>query len=223
MMRCTNVCVPRGAANDATRSPTATWARSCACARRRPTPAARRRCGRRATSARSSPPRPPPRCSASARRRCATRSGTTLALAKLSGDARRASAAQAKRGAKVALRRPASVKGKLVAWACPATVSAGATPPPCSAKVTLRKSATLRLPATRPARCASWWSARRADAAGNDRGARGEVLPSCPASCSRSWPRSCWRGASTRGTPRGRWTACAAGRCASGSRRPSRG
>ena len=46
------------------------------------------------------------------------------------------------------LRRPAKVKGKLVAWACPATVSAGATPPPCSAKVTLRKSAKLRLPAT---------------------------------------------------------------------------
>ena len=39
------------------------------------------------------------------------------------------------------------VKGKLVAWACPAAITEGATPPPCSAKVTLRKSATLRLPA----------------------------------------------------------------------------
>ena len=45
---------------------------------------------------------------------------------------------------KVSLRRSGSAKGKLVAWACPVTDSA--TPPPCSAKVTLRKSATLRLP-----------------------------------------------------------------------------
>ena len=59
-----------------------------------------------------------------------------------------ASAAKPKRGAKVTLRRAGEVKGKLVAWACPATISAGATPPPCSAKVTLRKTATLRLPAS---------------------------------------------------------------------------
>ena len=61
--------------------------------------------------------------------------GATLAVAK-----------QAKQ--KVSLRRPGSVKGKLVAWACPAAITEGATPPPCSAKVTLRKSATLRLPAS---------------------------------------------------------------------------
>ena len=74
--------------------------------------------------------------------------GTTLALATLSGKLARASAARGGSSAKVLLRRPAKVKGKLQAWACQATVSAGATPPPCSAKVTLRKSAKLRLPAT---------------------------------------------------------------------------
>ena len=61
--------------------------------------------------------------------------GSTLAVAK-----------QAKR--KVSLRRSGAAKGKFVAWACPATITEGATPPPCSAKVTLRKSATLKLPAT---------------------------------------------------------------------------
>jgi len=74
--------------------------------------------------------------------------GSTLALATLSGATARASAAKRKPGATVALRRPAKVKGKLVAWACPATISGGATPPPCSARVSLRKSATLRLPAS---------------------------------------------------------------------------
>jgi subtilisin family serine protease len=73
--------------------------------------------------------------------------GATLALAKLSGATAKAAAAKAK-GAKVTLRRAARVKGKLVAWACPAAITAGATPPPCSAKVALRKSATLRLPAS---------------------------------------------------------------------------
>jgi hypothetical protein len=71
--------------------------------------------------------------------------GRTLALAKLSRATAAAAKAKAKRP-KVTLRRPAKVKGKLVAWACPATISAGATPPPCSAKVTLRRSATLTLP-----------------------------------------------------------------------------
>ena len=85
---------------------------------------------------------------AAARRRCATREGSTLALAKLSGRPSRAPARRKARAAKVTLRRAGKVKGKLVAWACPATVTAGATPPPCSAKVTLRKSATLRLPAS---------------------------------------------------------------------------
>jgi hypothetical protein len=73
--------------------------------------------------------------------------GATLALAKLSGATAKAAAAKPK-GAKVALRRAARVKGKLVAWACPAAAGTGATPPPCSAKVALRKSATLKLPAS---------------------------------------------------------------------------
>ncbi len=72
--------------------------------------------------------------------------GATLVLAKLSGaGVARASAAKP---LKVSLRRAAKAKGKLVAWACPATVTAGATPEPCSARVTLKKSATLRLPAS---------------------------------------------------------------------------
>jgi hypothetical protein len=73
--------------------------------------------------------------------------GAKLALAKLSGATAHAAAAKAK-GARVTLRRAARVKGKLVAWACPAAIAAGATPPPCSAKVTLRRSATLKLPAS---------------------------------------------------------------------------
>ena len=43
---------------------------------------------------------------------------------------------------------PGGVKGKLTAWACPAAVEPGATPPPCSKKVKLVKKATLTLPAT---------------------------------------------------------------------------
>jgi hypothetical protein len=75
--------------------------------------------------------------------------GSTLATAKLSAPLARAAAARPKatKGPKVTLRRSGKVKGKLVAWACPAAIEAGATPPPCSAKVTLRKSATLTLPA----------------------------------------------------------------------------
>jgi hypothetical protein len=69
--------------------------------------------------------------------------GSTLALAKLAGPAARAAAAKR---TKIKLRRAKKVKGKLVAWACPATV--GATPSPCSKKVKLRRSATLKLPAT---------------------------------------------------------------------------
>ena len=82
-------------------------------------------------------------------------SGETLALARLSGGAS-AAAAKPKSGPKVALRRPSGVKGKLTAWACPAAVEAGATPPPCSKKVKLVKKATLSLPATTTARSA--WS-----------------------------------------------------------------
>lgn len=73
--------------------------------------------------------------------------GSTLAFARLSGGAV-AAAAKPKQpsGPKVALRRPGKVKGKLVAWACPVAAGDGA-PAPCSAKVTLKKKATLALPA----------------------------------------------------------------------------
>jgi hypothetical protein len=74
--------------------------------------------------------------------------GSTLAFARLSGGAVAAAAAAKPKkasGPKVALRRPGKVKGKLVAWACP--VAVGDTPAPCSAKVTLKKQATLTLPA----------------------------------------------------------------------------
>ncbi|MBE2315655.1 S8 family serine peptidase [Solirubrobacter sp. CPCC 204708] len=75
--------------------------------------------------------------------------GETLAFARLSGGTAKASAAAAKPkgGRKVALRRPAKTKGKLVAWACPAAIEGATTPPPCSKRVTLKKKATLALPA----------------------------------------------------------------------------
>jgi hypothetical protein len=68
--------------------------------------------------------------------------GKTLALARLAGPAARSAAGTR---TKIKLRRATKVKGKLVAWACPATI--GATPPRCSPKVKLRRSAALRLPA----------------------------------------------------------------------------
>jgi hypothetical protein len=71
--------------------------------------------------------------------------GATLAVATLSGAKAGLAHASAARP-KVTLRRPAKVKGKLVAWACPATVTPGSTPPPCSKRVSLRKRTTLRLP-----------------------------------------------------------------------------
>jgi len=73
--------------------------------------------------------------------------GSTLAFARLSAGAVAAAAAKPKKasGPKVALRRPSNVKGKLVAWACP--VAVGDVPAPCSKKVTLKKKATLSLPA----------------------------------------------------------------------------
>ncbi|MDA0181890.1 S8 family serine peptidase [Solirubrobacter phytolaccae] len=74
--------------------------------------------------------------------------GSTLAFARLSGGASAAAAKpKAASGPKVALRRPGKVKGKLVAWACPVSNDPGATPAPCSAKMTLKKKATLKLPA----------------------------------------------------------------------------
>jgi hypothetical protein len=75
--------------------------------------------------------------------------GSTIALARLARPAGAARSASAKpKRMKIKLRRAAKVKGKLVAWACPASMGAGATPPPCSAKVTLRKAAKLKLPAS---------------------------------------------------------------------------
>ena len=70
-------------------------------------------------------------------------------MAQLSAPVARAAAAAKSKasGPKVTLRRSGKVKGRLVAWACPAAVAADGTPPPCSAKVTLRRTATLTLPA----------------------------------------------------------------------------
>jgi hypothetical protein len=148
LMRCTNVCVPRGAPNDKTY--TIADSDLGAILRVRET-ASNAGGGTTVWSARYVGPVVSAQAAAAllTSRETPLRNaqGSTLALAKLSGAAVRAAAAKAK-GAKVTLRRPAKVKGKLVAWACPATISAGATPPPCSAKVTLRKSATLNLPAS---------------------------------------------------------------------------
>lgn len=153
MMGCTNVCVPRGAPNDKTY--TIADSDLGAIVRVRETAS---NAGGETTvwSARYVGPVLSAQAAAAVLTKGETAlrnaEGSTLALAKLSGKTAavaRASAAKAKPSApaKVTLRRPANVKGKLVAWACPATISAGATPPPCSARVSLRKSATLRLPA----------------------------------------------------------------------------
>ena len=106
-------------------------------------------------------------------------SGETLALARLSGGAS-AAAAKPKSGPKVALRRPSSVKGKLTAWACPAAVEAGATPPPCSKKVKLDKKATLKPPrdherqgprGRRSLSLAAWWAEQLLIEGDGERGA----------------------------------------------------
>jgi hypothetical protein len=143
LMRCTNVCVPRGAAGTAY-----TIADSDLGAILRVRETASNAGGSTTVwSARYVGPVVSAQAAAAVLTSGTTRlrnaKGSTLALAKLS--AARASAAKAKR-AKVTLRRSPKVGGELVAWACPATISAGATPPPCSAKVTLRKAATLSLP-----------------------------------------------------------------------------
>jgi hypothetical protein len=70
--------------------------------------------------------------------------GTTLALARVPAHAA-AAAKRAKARLAVTLRRAHGVRGKLVAWACPAALGTGA--PRCSAKVNVRRAATLRLPA----------------------------------------------------------------------------
>jgi hypothetical protein len=69
--------------------------------------------------------------------------GVTLALAT---RPRGATAASVKTRPAVVVRRAHGVGGKLSAWACPAKLGAGA--PKCSAKVRLRRSATLRIPAS---------------------------------------------------------------------------
>jgi hypothetical protein len=148
LMRCTNVCVARGAAND--RTYTVADGDLGAILRVRET--ASNVGGETVVwSARYIGPIVSAQAAAavltSGETPLRNAQGTTLALAKLSGAAAHAAAAKAK-GAKVTLRRSARVKGKLVAWACPATINAGATPPPCSAKVSLRRSATLKLPAS---------------------------------------------------------------------------
>jgi hypothetical protein len=145
LMRCTNVCVPRGAPNDKTYTIAAGDLGAILRVRETASNA-----GGATTvwSSRYVGPVVSAQAGTAVLTSGVTRlrnaRGSTLALAKLSRAAR-AAAAKAKR-TKVTLRRPAKVRGKLVAWACPATISAGATPPPCSAKVTLRKSATLNLP-----------------------------------------------------------------------------
>jgi hypothetical protein len=150
MMRCTNVCVSRGAAND--RTYTVADSDLGAILRVRETAS---NVGGETTvwSARYVGPVINAQAAAavltSGETALRNAQGTTLALAKLSGaTVARASAAKPKAGAKVTLRRPAKVKGNLVAWACPAAIGAGETPPPCSPRVSLRKSATLRLPAS---------------------------------------------------------------------------
>ena len=149
LMRCTNVCVPRGAPNDTTykiadsdlgailrvrETASNVGGEVVVWSARYVGPVMSAQSAAGVLSAGETPLR--------------NAQGLTLALAKLSVATARASAAKAKPGAKVTLRRSAKVKGKLVAWACPAAITDGATPPPCSAKVTLRKSATLRLPAS---------------------------------------------------------------------------
>jgi hypothetical protein len=69
--------------------------------------------------------------------------GVTLATA---SRPRGAQAASAKTRPAATVRRARHVSGKLSAWACQAALGTGA--PRCSAKVTLKKTATLRLPAT---------------------------------------------------------------------------
>jgi hypothetical protein len=145
LMRCTNVCVPRGAPND--RTYTIADSDLGAILRVRETAS---NAGGETTvwSARYVGPVVSAQAAAAVLTSGTTRlrnaRGRTLALAKLTRKGG-AAAAKAKRP-RVTLRRSARVKGKLVAWACPATISAGATPPPCSAKVRLRKSAKLNLP-----------------------------------------------------------------------------
>ena len=60
-----------------------------------------------------------------ARRALRNAQGTTLALAKLSGAGSRAPARQEAKRAEGHAAPPGQVKGKLVAWACPATIERG--------------------------------------------------------------------------------------------------
>lgn len=145
MMRCTNVCVSRGTGSPYTivagdlgavlrvrETATNTGGTTVVWSAKYVGPVVSASAGSLTLSTREAPVR--------------NADGSTLAFARLSGGAV-AAAAKAKRasGPKVALRRPSTVKGKLVAWACP--VAVGDTPAPCSKKVTLKKQATLSLPA----------------------------------------------------------------------------
>ncbi|MGO9958319.1 MAG: hypothetical protein ACLP50_20520 [Solirubrobacteraceae bacterium] len=81
------------------------------------------------------------------------RHGTALATAQVSGapvgvTAERARAGQSSAARTLALHRAPRLKGKLVAWACPATIAASGAPGACSAKVTIAGSTTVRLPAS---------------------------------------------------------------------------
>jgi len=72
--------------------------------------------------------------------------GVTADLAR-AGLGRTAVAARPRARA-IALHRAPGLRGKLVAWACPATTAAGGPPGACSARVSIGATATLRLPAS---------------------------------------------------------------------------
>jgi hypothetical protein len=147
MMRCTNVCVARGSAN----AKTYTIADSDLGAILRVRETASNAGGETVVwSSRYVGPVMNAQTAAAVLKQGETAlrnaQGATLAVATLSSTKALAHASATKSKPTVRLRRPAKVKGKLVAWACPATVTPGSTPPPCSKRVSLRKRTTLRLP-----------------------------------------------------------------------------
>jgi hypothetical protein len=146
MMRCTNVCTPRGDANVA--SYTVASADLGAILRVRET-ASNAGGDTVVWSARYVGPVLNAQAASSVLRHGTVKlrnsKGVTLAVAARPRAA--AAAAAAKRGV-VKLRRAGHVSGRLSAWACPAALGSGPAPPPCSRKVSLRRTATLRLPAS---------------------------------------------------------------------------
>ena len=151
MMRCTNVCVPRGAPNDTTYK--IADSDLGAILRVRETATNVGGVDQRVVGAlrRSGHQRAGRRRGALVGRDRAAQRGRHDARA---GEAVRCRCRARERGEAEARgpRSPCAVRPRsratLVAWACPAAIGAGETPPPCSARVTLRKSATLRLPAS---------------------------------------------------------------------------